>query len=176
MNNQLTATGSQVIILPAPVEAHRNGLIIPEEFRQPPNSGVVTSLRYDSELKLGEVVYFNYRQGYEVEHLGVTYLSINEQYILALKNNNTMQPLHDRILVKPNKQGQSKTETGLILLEDQNISEGVVLKTGLGKKDEPMLLTKDDVVIYPKGSGIQFGDDIILVQSDIIAVLNEDEV
>jgi chaperonin GroES len=169
---KLTAVAPQLLVLPDTPPAKINGILIPDKARKPVNSGVIVSSFDGAELKEGEHVCFNHRQGYEVENL----LSINEAYIVGIKTDNYMQPLHDRILVQPIKKDQSLSRGGVVLLEDPNISEGLVLKVGTGKKDEPMMLTEGDKIIYPKHAGIRIGDELVLTQSEVIAITNEEEV
>lgn len=89
-----------LIILPdVPIDRTTGGLIIPVESRDRRNSGVVVDgvLVYaigqilDSGEPIREVldsihegdrVAFNYRAGYEVEHQGTVYLSIDKKFIL----------------------------------------------------------------------------------------------
>ena len=101
----IKATGDQILILPdAPLERTESGVLIPVEARDKRNSGVVVSgscviceedeegrsdmslitpvVYLHNRVMSGDRVVFNYRRGYEVEHEGVTYLSIAKEYIL----------------------------------------------------------------------------------------------
>ena len=168
MADKIKSYSNQAIILPDTPPFRINGIIIPDAARKPTNTGTIVSIA-DGELKEGDKVAFNYRTGYEVEHGGIKYLSINSNYIIA----KDMQPLHARVLIEPIKKNETLSEGGVVLLEDKTIAEGKVLATGNGTHTEPMVLEVNDTVIYPKNAGIKVGDNIILAQSEVIAITNE---
>ncbi len=90
-----------------------------------------------------------------------------------------LQPLADRVLVKPIEQ-EVKTKSGIYLPDTakEKPQEGKVLAVGPGKVSEdgkliPMNLKVGDVIIYSKygGTEIKVDDDelIILRESDVLA-------
>jgi len=91
----------------------------------------------------------------------------------------TLQPLTDRVLVKPIEQ-EEKTKSGIYLPDTakEKPQEGKVLAVGPGKLSEDgkriaMDLKVGDTVIYAKygGTEIKIDDDdlMILRESDILA-------
>ena len=90
-----------------------------------------------------------------------------------------MQPLADRVLVKPIEK-EEKTKSGIYIPDTakEKPQEGKVLAVGPGKVSDdgkliPMNLKVGDTVIYSKygGTEIKVDDDelIILRESDILA-------
>lgn len=167
---KLKAVGDQVLLLPDPPKIMQGGIVIPVEARVPTNTGVVVDMPELPDYAIGDRVVFNAGQGFSVEHNGKTYFSILKYYILATKIEDKMQPLHDRVLVKPIKKDESLSTGGVVMLEDQTINHGEVLACGGGRPNDPMLLHVGDKVIYGKHAGIPVGDEIILTQSEVIAV------
>jgi co-chaperonin GroES (HSP10) len=159
--------GLQTVILPDTPPDKINGIHIPEEARKPTNTGIIIS---SAELQEGERVFYNHRTGYIAEYGDKKYLSINHNFILGIIKDNTMIPLHARVLVEPIKKDETLSEGGVVLLEDKTIAEGKVIATGSGTQSEPMLLEVGDVVIYPKNLGVKVKDNIILNQSEVYAV------
>jgi chaperonin GroES len=91
----------------------------------------------------------------------------------------TLQPLADRVMVKPIEK-EEKTKSGIYLPDTakEKPQEGKVLAVGPGKLSEDgkriaMDLKVGDIVIYAKygGTEIKIDDDevIILRESDILA-------
>ncbi len=91
----------------------------------------------------------------------------------------TLQPLADRVLVKPIEK-EEKTKSGIYIPDTakEKPQEGKVLAVGPGKMSDdgkliPMNLKVGDTVIYSKygGTEIKVDDDelIILRESDIMA-------
>lgn len=91
----------------------------------------------------------------------------------------TLQPLADRVLVKPIEK-EEKTKSGIYIPDTakEKPQEGKVLAVGPGKMSDdgkliPMNLKVGDTVIYSKygGTEIKVDDDelIILRESDILA-------
>ena len=85
-------------------------------------------------------------------------------------------PLANRILVRPITV-EEKTLGGIIL-PDSNKSKplrGEVVSTGNGTKDEEMLLSVGDVVLYQNGVGLPIEHDnekyVLMSQFDVLAVL-----
>ncbi len=90
-----------------------------------------------------------------------------------------LQPLGDRILVKPLAR-EEVTRGGIVLPDTakEKPQEGQVIATGEGKRDDkgqriPMEVSVGDVVLYAKYGGTEVkleGEDyIILRESDILA-------
>jgi chaperonin GroES len=94
-----------------------------------------------------------------------------------LLNNNTMhkiQPLADRVLVKP-AAAEEKTIGGIIIPDSakEKPLRGEVLAVGNGTKDEQMVLQAGDQVLYGKYAGTELELDgekyLIMRQSDVLA-------
>ncbi|MEG1555233.1 MAG: co-chaperone GroES [Bacteroidales bacterium] len=88
----------------------------------------------------------------------------------------SIKPLADRVLVKP-AEAEQKTAGGIIIPDTakEKPQKGTIVAVGPGKKDEPMNLKADDIVLYGKYSGteIQFDGEtyLIMKESDIYATL-----
>jgi len=87
------------------------------------------------------------------------------------------KPLHDRVIVKPEK-AQEKTAGGIIIPDTakEKPLRGVIVASGPGKKDEPVTVKVGDKVLYSKYAGTELqmnGEDLLIMrESDILAVLN----
>ncbi|MEM7173887.1 MAG: co-chaperone GroES [Bacteroidota bacterium] len=85
-------------------------------------------------------------------------------------------PLFDRVLVQPDQKEQ-KTASGLYIPDtaQKKPQRGVVIAVGPGKKDEPMVLKKDDKVLYGEYSGTEIEIEgkkyLIMRQSDAFATM-----
>ena len=88
----------------------------------------------------------------------------------------TYQPILDRVLIQPVKQDKTTLESGIVLLENAIYDEGTVAATGPGRQGEPMQLVTGDKVIYLKNRGFKLDDFVMLVQSQIEAIVEEAEV
>lgn len=98
--------------------------------------------------------------------------------------NQILQPIYDRIIVKPLPK-EEKTAGGLFIpgnaQEDQD--RGTVLITGKGRKDKngkliPMHIKVGDVVIYGQNIGLSVSHDghtdcLVMNEDDVIAVLEK---
>lgn len=88
----------------------------------------------------------------------------------------SMQPLHDRVIVKP-ASAEEKTAGGIIIPDTakEKPQKGHVVAVGKGKKDEPLVVKVGDSVLYGKYSGteLQFEgkDYLIMRESDILAII-----
>lgn len=94
-----------------------------------------------------------------------------------------VQPLSDRVLVKPLSEEQS-TKAGIIIpdtVEKEKPEKGEVVATGPGKlldngQRAPMTVKKGDKVVFKKYSPDEIkvdGDELlILEESDILAILS----
>jgi chaperonin GroES len=87
-----------------------------------------------------------------------------------------LQPLEDRVLVKP-AAAEEKTTTGIIIPDTakEKPQKGTVEAVGKGKKDEPMTVKVGDMVLYGKYSGTEItieGEEyLIMRESDIYAII-----
>ena len=85
-----------------------------------------------------------------------------------------IQPLADRVLVKP-AAAEEKTIGGIIIPDSakEKPLRGTVLAVGNGTKDEAMVLTEGDEVLYGKYAGTELEFDgekyLIIKQSDVLA-------
>ena len=98
-------------------------------------------------------------------------------FVNYFKDNNTMnkiQPLADRVLVKP-AAAEEKTVGGIIIPDSakEKPLRGEVLAVGEGTKDEAMVLKAGDQVLYGKYAGTELELDgekfLIMRQSDVLA-------
>lgn len=86
----------------------------------------------------------------------------------------TIQPLADRVLVKP-AAAEEKTVSGIIIPDSakEKPLRGEVLAVGEGTKDEAMILKPGDQVLYGKYAGTELELDgekyLIMRQSDVLA-------
>ncbi|MBO5663479.1 MAG: co-chaperone GroES [Bacteroidales bacterium] len=86
----------------------------------------------------------------------------------------TLQPLSDRVLVKP-VAAEQKTAGGIIIPDSakEKPLKGEVIAAGPGTKDEAMQVAAGDVVLYGKYAGTEIELDgekfLIMRQSDILA-------
>lgn len=87
-----------------------------------------------------------------------------------------LQPLEDRVLVKP-AAAEEKTSSGIIIPDTakEKPQKGTVVAVGKGKKDEPMTVKNGDNVLYGKYSGTEITMDgeeyLIMRESDIYAII-----
>ncbi len=87
-----------------------------------------------------------------------------------------IQPLADRVLVKP-AAAEEKTIAGIIIPDSakEKPLQGEVIAVGNGTKDEAMLLTPGDTVLYGKYAGTEIEHEgekyLIMRQADILAIL-----
>ncbi|MBO7269893.1 MAG: co-chaperone GroES [Bacteroidales bacterium] len=86
----------------------------------------------------------------------------------------TLQPLSDRVLVKP-VAAEQKTAGGIIIPDSakEKPLKGEVIAAGPGTKEEAMQVAAGDVVLYGKYAGTEIELDgekfLIMRQSDILA-------
>jgi chaperonin GroES len=92
-----------------------------------------------------------------------------------------VQPLHDRILVKP-LESEQKSKGGIIIPDTakEKPQEGKVIAVGKGKVDDdgdvhPLEVKKGDRVLYSKYSGTEIKLDgeehLIIREDDVLAIL-----
>ena len=91
----------------------------------------------------------------------------------------TLQPLGDRIVVRPIEQ-EGQTKSGLYVPDSakERPQEGKVIAVGPGRVTDdgtriPMDLSTGDTVVYSKFAGTEFSDDgedlLILSERDVLA-------
>ena len=110
---------------------------------------------------------------------------INYQYNIKLlkdKNNMTIKPLSDHILIEPIKE-EEKTKTGIFLPETasrERPEEGNVIAIGPGKKTDdgkiiPVSVKPGDKVLFTKYGPTEIKVDnkeyLIASESDILAII-----
>lgn len=87
-----------------------------------------------------------------------------------------IQPLADRVLVRP-VAAEEKTIGGIIIPDSakEKPLRGEVVAVGNGTKDEAMVLSTGDQVLYGKYAGTELEFDgekfLIMRQSDVLAIL-----
>lgn len=92
-----------------------------------------------------------------------------------------LQPLGDRVVVKPKDDDESKTPSGLVIPDTakEKPQLGEVLAVGPGDFQDgeriPMDLEKGDIVVYSKYGGTEVkyeGEDYLILSSrDVLAVI-----
>jgi len=88
----------------------------------------------------------------------------------------SIKPLADRVLIKP-ADAEEKTAGGIIIPDSakEKPLKGEVIAAGKGTKDEEMVLTAGDQVLYGKyaGTEIEWNDTkyLIMRQSDVLAII-----
>lgn len=87
-----------------------------------------------------------------------------------------LQPLADRVIILPSP-AEEVTVSGIIIPDSakEKPLKGKVVAAGKGTKDEEMLLTEGDEVIFGKyaGTEVEFEGEkyLIMRQSDVLAVV-----
>ncbi|MCH2044012.1 MAG: co-chaperone GroES [Saprospiraceae bacterium] len=87
-----------------------------------------------------------------------------------------MQPINDRVLVKP-APAEEKSKGGIIIPDTakEKPQRGEVVAVGPGKDDNKMTVKVGDTVIYGKYAGQEFShegnDFLIMREDDILLVL-----
>jgi chaperonin GroES len=95
---------------------------------------------------------------------------------MSKKNKLSIQPLADRVVVKP-APAETKTASGLVIPDTakEKPQKGTVMAVGPGKKDEPTSLKVGDAILYGKYAGTEVtvdGEDyLIMRESDVFAVI-----
>ncbi len=88
----------------------------------------------------------------------------------------TIQPLADRVLVRP-AAVEEKTIGGIIIPDSakEKPLQGDVIAVGNGTKDETMVLAAGDRILYGKYAGTEIEHEgekyLIMRQSDVLAIL-----
>ena len=87
-----------------------------------------------------------------------------------------VQPLHDRVIVKPAEKAE-KTAGGIIIPDtaQEKPQRGEVVAVGSGKIDEPLTVKVGDTVLFGKYSGTEIeleGEKYLLMkESDIFVII-----
>lgn len=96
-----------------------------------------------------------------------------------------INPAEQRVVVKPDRQGEKKTRSGIIIPEtvnDKMPEIATIVSVGKGSKDDPMKYHVGQRVIYSQYAGLElkmdlekFGESLykIMNQMDIIGVVEE---
>lgn len=94
-----------------------------------------------------------------------------------------LQPLGDRVVVKPNDEEEQRTASGLVIPDTakEKPQTGTVLAVGPGEWNEdgdervPLDVSEGDVVVYSKYAGTEFKYDgeeyLILSSRDLLAIV-----
>jgi chaperonin GroES len=95
-----------------------------------------------------------------------------------------LQPLEDRIVVRPNE-AEERTVSGLVIPDTakEKPQQGTVLAVGPGKRSEqtgqviPVDVKEGDTVVYSKYGGTEItvdGEDLLILSSrDVLAIFNK---
>jgi len=94
----------------------------------------------------------------------------------------TIQPLGDRVLVKPLEKGEEVKKGGIIIPDTakEKPQEGKIIAVGPGKRDDsgkliPMDVKPGDRILYGKYSGTEIKIDdeefLIMHQDDVLGIL-----
>jgi len=92
-----------------------------------------------------------------------------------------LQPLEDRIVVKPND-AEATTASGLVIPDTakEKPQQGQVLAVGAGRRSDggdlvPMDVSSGDTVVYSKYGGTEItieGDDLLILSArDVLAIV-----
>jgi chaperonin GroES len=93
-----------------------------------------------------------------------------------------LQPLGDRVVVKPNEDSDMRTASGLVIPDTakEKPQTGEVIAAGPGALDEdgdrmPMDVKVGDMVLYSKFAGtevkLEGGDHLVLSSRDLLAIV-----
>ena len=88
-----------------------------------------------------------------------------------------LQPLGDRVVVKPMSEEDMKTPSGIIIPDtaQEKPQKGTVISVGKGTKDNPMTVKAGDTILYGKYAGNELkheGEDyLIMKESEILAII-----
>jgi chaperonin GroES len=101
---------------------------------------------------------------------------------MATATKTNIQPLEDRILVRP-EEGEETTASGIVIPDTakEKPQEGTVLAVGPGKRSDageliPMDVKNGDRVIYSKYGGTEIkldGEELLILSArDVLAILS----
>ena len=93
-----------------------------------------------------------------------------------------LQPLGDRVVVKPNEDQDMRTASGLVIPDTakEKPQTGEVIAVGPGALDDdgdrmPMDVSEGDTVLYSKFAGtevkLEGGDHLVLSARDLLAIV-----
>ena len=88
----------------------------------------------------------------------------------------TFKPLGNRVLIEP-LPIEETTAGGIIIPEKarEQCDKGMVIKVGVGKKDEPMTVKVGDKVLFSRGAGIEIPIDgklmLHMTEDNILAII-----
>lgn len=81
-------------------------------------------------------------------------------------------PLGNKILIKPEKQEEIKTETGIILQQQLSpFSRGTIL--AISKDIEAPGISIGDTILYESGAGTDIADGLVVKYENIVGVMAE---
>jgi chaperonin GroES len=89
-----------------------------------------------------------------------------------------MKPLYERVLVKP-REKETRTKQGIMLPEKavKKPNIGTVVSAGDGTPNNPMLVKKDDIVLFNRYAGAELmyrGEKhYVIMANEIIAILDD---
>lgn len=89
-----------------------------------------------------------------------------------------MKPLYERVLVKP-KDKETRTKQGIMLPEKavKKPNIGTVVSAGDGTPNNPMLVKKDDIILFNRYAGAELmyrGEKhYVIMANEIIAILDD---
>ena len=94
-----------------------------------------------------------------------------------------LQPLGDRVVIKPEEDAESRTPSGLVIPDTakEKPQVGEVIAAGPGARDEdggriPMDVSVGDNVLYSKFAGTEIKLDadeyLVLSERDLLAIVN----
>jgi chaperonin GroES len=100
---------------------------------------------------------------------------------MATATKTNIQPLEDRILVRP-EEGEETTASGIVIPDTakEKPQEGTVLAVGPGKRSDtgdliPMDVKEGDRVVYSKYGGTEIkleGEELLILSArDVLAIL-----
>jgi chaperonin GroES len=89
-----------------------------------------------------------------------------------------MKPLYERVLVKP-REKETRTKQGIMLPEKavKKPNIGTVVSAGDGTPNNPMLVKKDDIILFNRYAGAELmyrGEKhYVIMANEIIAILDD---
>ncbi|SHJ09670.1 co-chaperone GroES [Aquimarina spongiae] len=89
-----------------------------------------------------------------------------------------IQPLRDWVLIKEDV-AQEKPEAGIVISDtinsNQKSQKGIILATGKGKKDKPLIVKVGDLVLFERESGTEVSMEgvkmFIIKESNIFGII-----
>jgi chaperonin GroES len=88
-----------------------------------------------------------------------------------------VQPLGNRVLVKPDKESESRTSAGLYIPETAKEKPQTGFVIAVGDDEENIKVSVGQKILFPKYTGTEFKldgvDHLIIESDDILAIINE---